>query len=61
MAARIDLLIRQSANTAESLQVFVSAPGSQNAFAVAYPARLQSLQLGWRQRFLRHHDPAFDW
>ena len=61
MAARIDLLIRQSANTAESLQVFVSAPGSQNAFAVAYPARLQSLQLGWRPRFLRHHDPAFDW
>ena len=61
MAARIDLLIRQSANTDESLQVFVSAPGSQNAFAVAYPARLQSLQLGWRQRFLRHHDPAFDW
>ena len=61
MAARIDLLIRQSANTAESLQVFVSALGNQNAFVVPYPAKLQALQQGWRQRFLRHHDPAFEW
>ena len=61
MASRIDLLIRQSANTAESLQVFVSALGNQNAFVVPYPAKLQALQQGWRQRFLRHHDPAFNW
>ena len=26
-----------------------------------YPAKLQALQQGWRQRFLRHHDPAFEW
>ena len=61
MAAPIDLLIRQSANATGPLQVFVSAPGSQNAFVVSYPAKLQALQQGWRQRFLRHHDPAFKW
>ena len=61
MEAHIDLLIRQSANTPESLQVFVSALGNHNAFVVPYPAKLQALQQGWRQRFLRHHDPAFEW
>jgi len=61
MAAPIDLLIRQSATADGPLQVFVSAPGSQNALSVPYPAKLQALQQGWRQRFLRHHDPAFDW
>ena len=61
MAAPIDLLIRQSANATGPLQVFVSAPGSQDAFSVPYPAKLQALQQGWRQRFLRHHDPAFKW
>ena len=61
MAARIDLLIRQPANATGPLQVFVSAPGSQNAFVVSYPAKLQALQQGWRQRFLRHHVPNFIW
>ena len=61
MAAPIDLLIRQPANATGPLQVFVSAPGSQDAFSVPYPAKLQALQQGWQQRFLRHHDPAFDW
>ncbi len=61
MAAPIDLLIRHPATADGTLLVFVSAPGSQDAFVVPYPAKLQALQQGWRQRFLRHHDPAFKW
>ena len=61
MAAPIDLLIRHPATADGTLLVFLSAQGSQNAFVVPYPAKLQALQQGWRQRFLRHHDPAFEW
>jgi len=61
MAGRIDLLIRQSAERSRSLQVFLAAPGRQEAFVVPYPDALAQLQQLWRTRFLRHHDPAFSW
>lgn len=61
MAARIDLLIRQQPDHAGQLQVFVSAAGRQEAFVLPVPTELVTLQQSWRQRFLRHHDPAFMW
>jgi len=61
MRSSIDLLIRQDANGGNDLQVFLSAPGRQDAFVVAIPNQLLSLQQVWRQRFLKHHDPAFVW
>lgn len=61
MSARIDLLIRQAADSNGSLQVFLAAEGRQDAFVVQVPSQLLNLQLVWRQRFLKHHDPAFAW
>jgi hypothetical protein len=61
MGARIDLLIRQAADGSDNLQVFLAAPGRQDAFMVATPSQLLTLQQAWRQRFLKHHDPAFVW
>lgn len=61
MSARIDLLIRQAADGNGSLQVFLAAEGRQDAFVVQVPSQLLNLQLVWRQRFLKHHDPAFAW
>ena len=61
MGARIDLLIRQAPDSNGSLQVFLAAEGRQDAFVVPIPSQLLNLQLVWRQRFLRHHDPAFAW
>ena len=61
MSARIDLLIRQAADSNGSLQVFLAAEGRQDAFVVQAPSQLLNLQLVWRQRFLKHHDPAFAW
>ena len=61
MSARIDLLIRQAADGKGSLQVFLAAEGRQDAFVVQVPSQLLNLQLVWRQRFLKHHDPAFAW
>lgn len=61
MEASIDLLIRQSANLSGELQVFLTAPSRQEAFAVPQPNDLVAIQQLWRTRFLRHHDPAFAW
>ena len=61
MGARIDLLIRQATNSSSQLQVFLTAPGRQDAFVVPAPGQLLTLQQVWRQRFLKHHDPAFVW
>jgi CHASE2 domain-containing sensor protein len=61
MDARIDLLIRQAADSSSQLQVFLTAPGRQDAFVVPSPSQLLTLQQVWRQRFLKHHDPAFVW
>jgi hypothetical protein len=61
MGERIDLLIRQQADPAGLLQVFLVAAGRQEAFVVPRPAELEQLQQVWRTRFLRHHDPAFAW
>ena len=61
MSLSIDLLIRQDANGSNDLQVFLSAPGRQDAFVVPIPSQLLTLQQVWRQRFLKHHDPAFAW
>lgn len=61
MSSSIDLLIRQDANGNNDLQVFLSAPGRQDAFVVPIPSQLLTLQQVWRQRFLKHHDPAFAW
>ncbi len=61
MGSRIDLLIRQDTNGGNGLQVFLSAPGRQDAFLVPIPNQLLTLQQVWRQRFLKHHDPAFTW
>jgi hypothetical protein len=61
MGARIDLLIRQAADGSDNLQVFLAAPGRQEAFVVPTPGQLLTLQQVWRQRFLKHHDPAFAW
>ena len=61
MGARIDLLIRQQTDQPEQLQVYVSAAGRQEAFVLPLPTDLITLQQSWRQRFLRHHDPAFLW
>lgn len=61
MGARIDLLIRQAADGRDNLQVFLAAPGRQDAFVVPTPSQLLTLQQAWRQRFLKHHDPAFAW
>lgn len=60
-ASRIDLLIRQSAEVPDTLEVFLSAPSRQEAFLVKTPDALLELHSLWRQRFLRHHDPAFPW
>ncbi|WP_341899539.1 CHAT domain-containing protein [Synechococcus sp. UW140] len=57
----INLVIRQEANNPEGLQVFITAPGCNNAFAVPEPNQLYELQKAWRHRFLKHHDPAFAW
>ena len=61
MSASIDLLIRQASDSNGSLQVFLAAEGRQDAFVVQVPSQLLNLQLVWRQRFLKHHDPAFAW
>ncbi|QPN70011.1 CHASE2 domain-containing protein [Synechococcus sp. CBW1108] len=61
MGARIDLLIRQAVDGSGQLQVFLAAPGRQDAFVVPIPRELLTLQRVWRQRFLKHHDPAFAW
>lgn len=61
MDARIDLLIRQATDGSNQLQVFLAAPGRQDAFVVSTPSQLLALQQVWRQRFLKHHDPAFVW
>ena len=61
MSLSIDLLIRQDANGSNDLQVFLSALGRQDAFVVPIPSQLLTLQQVWRQRFLKHHDPAFAW
>ena len=57
----INLVIRQGANNPSGLQVFITAPGCNNAFAVPEPNQLYELQKSWRHRFLKHHDPAFVW
>ena len=59
--ANINLVIRQEAINPAELQVFISAPGCNNAFAVPEPNQLYVLQKAWRHRFLKHHDPAFVW
>ena len=59
--ANINLVIRQEADNSAGLQVFISAPGCQNAFAVPEASKLYELQRAWRHRFLKHHDPAFEW
>ena len=59
--ANINLVIRQEAINPAELQVFMSAPGCNNAFAVPEPNQLYGLQKAWRHRFLKHHDPAFVW
>ena len=61
MGDRIDLLIRQAADGNPGLQVFLTGPGQQNAFVLPEPSQLIELQKVWRQRFLKHHDPAFAW
>ena len=61
MGDRIDLLIRQAADGSPGLQVFLTGPGQQNAFVLPEPSQLIALQKVWRQRFLKHHDPAFAW
>jgi len=61
MDARIDLLIRQAGDGSDNLQVFLSSPGRQDAFVVPMPGQLMTLQQVWRQRFLKHHEPAFVW
>jgi len=61
MRERIDLLIRQQADPAGLLQIFLVTAGRQEAFVVPRPAELEQLQQVWRTRFLRHHDPAFGW
>jgi hypothetical protein len=61
MVARIELLIRQAADGSDQLQVFVAAQGRQDAFVVPAPGQLLTLHQVWRQRFLKHHDPAFVW
>lgn len=61
MGARIDLLIRKPADDSGQLQVFLAAPGRQDAFVVQSSSQLLTLQQVWRQRFLKHHDPAFVW
>ena len=57
----INLVIRQGPDNPTVFQVFISAPGFQNAFAVPEEIQLYQLQLAWRTRFLKHHDPAFEW
>jgi len=57
----INLVIRQGPDNPKVFQVFISAPGFQNAFAVPEEIQLYQLQLAWRTRFLKHHDPAFEW
>ena len=57
----INLVIRQGANNPTVFQVFITAPRYQNAFAVPEEIQLYQLQLAWRTRFLKHHDPAFEW
>ena len=57
----INLVIRQGANNPSGLQVFITAPGCNNAFALPEPNQLYELQKSWRHRFLKHHDPAFVW
>ena len=59
--ANINLVIRQEAINPAELQVFITAPGCNNAFAVPEPNQLYELQKAWRHRFLKHHDPAFVW
>ena len=59
--ANINLVIRQEAINPVELQVFITAPGCNNAFAVPEPNQLYVLQKAWRHRFLKHHDPAFVW
>ncbi|WP_341882044.1 CHASE2 domain-containing protein [Synechococcus sp. UW140] len=59
--ANINLVIRQGANNPSGLQVFITAPGCNNAFAVPEPKQLYELQKAWGHRFLKHHDPAFVW
>jgi len=61
MAALIDVLIRPAGADSQALQVFLSAPGCHQAFLAPVPDALLELQALWRQRFLRHHDPAFIW
>ena len=61
MGDRIDLLIRQAPDGNPGLQVFLTGPGQQNAFVLPEPSQLIALQKVWRQRFLKHHDPAFAW
>lgn len=61
MAGTIELLIRQQEDPSNGLQVFISSDGHQDAFVVPLPDQLLALQVVWRQRFLKHHDPAFDW
>jgi len=57
----INLVIRQGADNPTDFQVFISAPRYQNAFAVPEANQLYELQRAWRSRFLKHHDPAFEW
>ena len=59
--ANINLVIRKGANNPSGLQVFITAPGCNNAFAVPEPKQLYELQKAWGHRFLKHHDPAFVW
>ena len=59
--ANINLVIRQEAINPAELQVFITAPGCNNAFAVPEPNQLYELQKAWRHRFSKHHDPAFAW